>query len=97
MLAQLIQDYLVKQASLDPARFADPDLMVADLGLDSLSLVEMLFEVEDRYGLQIEDPMSFQTMKFSEMVAAIEAQVRSHHNGDLPHIDWSEAPSSPSP
>lgn len=87
MLEQLIKGYLVTSAKVDPAKFDQPDLAVADLGLDSLTMVEMLFEIEDRFGFQIADPMSFQTMRYSEMVASIEAEVRAHNNGELPQID----------
>lgn len=88
MLTGLIIDYLRESAGVDSAKFENPDLMVADLGLDSLGLVEMLFEVEDRFGFQIPDPMRFQAMSFAEMVAAIEESVREHSNGQL-----AEAPS----
>lgn len=81
MLARLVVDYLTKNAGVDPTKFDDPNLMVADLGLDSLGLVEMLFEVEDRFGFQIPDPMRFQAMSFNEMVAAIEESVREHTDG----------------
>ncbi|WP_079418282.1 acyl carrier protein [Thiomonas intermedia] len=87
MLEQLIKNYLVTHAKIDPVRFDHPDLTMADLGLDSLALVEMLFEIEDRFGFQIADPMQFQTLRFSEMVASIEAEVRAHHHGHLPQVD----------
>jgi acyl carrier protein len=86
MLAALVIEYLTKTAGVDAAKFADPSLMVADLGLDSLGLVEMLFEVEDRFGFQIPDPMRFQSMSFTEMVAAIETSVREHSGGELPQL-----------
>ncbi len=86
MLEQLIKKYLITGAKVDPLKFDQPDLMVSDLGLDSLGLVEMLFEVEEHFGFQIADPMQFQTMRFQDMVAAIEAEVRAHNNGELPEI-----------
>lgn len=86
MLEPVIQNYLIRRSKVDPARFDDPDLRVADLGLDSLGLVEMLFEIEDRFGLRLSDPMKFQDMGFRDMVAAIEAQLREHHGGELPQL-----------
>lgn len=76
MLIDQIKNYLVETAGTDPQVFSNPDLKVADLKLDSLGLVEMLFEVEDKYGFQIPDPMVFLPMTFTEMVAAIEAMVQ---------------------
>jgi acyl carrier protein len=45
MLQQLIKDFVIQQFHVDAAVFDKPGLMVADLGLDSLGVVEMLFEV----------------------------------------------------
>ena len=86
MLDKLIKNYLVQTANVDPVLFEQPDLKVADLSLDSLGLVEMLFEIEDRFGFQIEDPMRFKEMSFADMVQAIETEVRAHHNGELPDL-----------
>jgi len=91
MLHNIIKEYLVSNASIDPALFDRPDLMISDLALDSLTLVEMLFEVEDRFGFQVADPMRFRTMSFNEMVAAIEVEVRAHHNGELPDIESAQS------
>lgn len=76
MLIDQIKKYLVDTAGIDPQKFEDPNLMVSDLNLDSLGLVEMLFEVEDKYGFQIPDPMVFLPMSFTEMVAAIDTLVQ---------------------
>ena len=78
MLIDQIKNYLVETAGVDPQKFAAPDLKVADLELDSLGLIEMLFEVEDKYGFQIPDPMVFLPMRFDEMVAAIDVMVQEH-------------------
>ncbi|SRR6266566_948030 len=87
MLEDVIKSYLIDRAGVDSAKFDRPDLQVADLALDSLGLIEMLFEVEDRYGFEIPEPMRFLTMSFTEMVADIEATVRRHNNGQLPPIE----------
>ncbi len=92
MLEPVIQNYLISHAKVDPAKFDNPELAVADLGLDSLGLVEMLFEIEDRFGFQLADPMRFQSMRFREMVAAIEAEIRAHNGGELPDLQSLTAP-----
>jgi len=78
LLSEQIKNYLVENAGIDPRKFDNPDLKVADLELDSLGLVEMLFEVEDKYGFQIPDPMVFLPMSFTEMVASIETMLQQH-------------------
>jgi acyl carrier protein len=84
MLRQIMQEYLIKQAGVAPDKFDDPNLMVADLGLDSLGVVEMLYEVEDRYGFQVQNPFRYSTMRFIDIVADMEATIRAKNNGELP-------------
>lgn len=78
MLLDQIKHYLVETAGVDPQKFENPELKVADLELDSLGLVEMLFEIEDEYGFQVPDPMIFLPMTFTEMVASISTMVQEH-------------------
>ncbi|WP_374591549.1 acyl carrier protein [Aquabacterium sp.] len=87
MLNTLIKNYLIDNAKVEANVFDRPDLMVADLALDSLGMVEMLFEIEDRFGFQIDEPMRFRDMRFDDMVKAIEDEVRSHHGGELPDLE----------
>jgi acyl carrier protein len=87
MLYNIIKNYLINTAEVDPEKFNQADLMVTDLQLDSLGLLEMLFEVEDKFGFQIPEPMRFLTMSFTEMVADIDAAVRAHHNGQMPELE----------
>lgn len=86
MLEEIITNYLAKAKDIPLEKFADPALQVSELGLDSLDMVEMLFEIEDRCGFQLSDPTSYPNMSFKEMIAAIETEVREHNNGELPDL-----------
>lgn len=84
MLRQIIIDFVTRQFGVDRAKFDQPGLKVADLGLDSLGVVEMLFDVEDRFGFQVNDPARYSAMSFDEMVADLEATIRAANNGEIP-------------
>jgi acyl carrier protein len=84
MLQKIVNDFLLTQPSVTPEKLADRSLKMVDLGLDSLGVVEMLFEVEDRYGIHIEDAMQFQSMTLDEVMAHIEAIIRAKNGGELP-------------
>jgi acyl carrier protein len=84
MLRQVIDNFLLAQANITPEILANPDLKMVDLGLDSLGVVEMLFEVEDRYGIHIDDVMQFQNMTLNEVVAHMEAIVLAKNGGKWP-------------
>jgi acyl carrier protein len=91
MLRTVVNNYLVDVKKIDSALLENPDLRVAELGLDSLDLVEMLFEVEDRCGFQLPEPMRYTEMTYAEMLADMEAVIREHHNGELPQLLVEEA------
>jgi acyl carrier protein len=91
MLRTVVNNYLVDVKKIDSALLENPDLRVAELGLDSLDLVEMLFEVEDRCGFQLPEPMRYTEMTYAEMLADMEAVIREHHNGELPQLLAEEA------
>jgi acyl carrier protein len=91
MLRQIIDDFLLTQANIAPEKLADPALKMVDLGLDSLGVVEMLFEVEDRYGIHLDNVMQFQDMTLNEVVAHMEKIVLEKNGGK-----WPESASSAS-
>jgi acyl carrier protein len=86
MLEEIVKTYLINTKDVAPSKFEEPDLQVAALGLDSLDMVEMLFEVEDRCGFQLNDPMRYLKMGFADMLADIESQIREHNNGAMPEF-----------
>lgn len=86
MLRQVIDEFLLAQGNISPERLADPSIKMTDLGLDSLGVVEMLFEVEDRYGIHVDDVMQFQNMTLNQVVAHMEQIVRQKHGGNLPEL-----------
>ena len=45
MLRKIVDDFLLTQTHISPEKLADPSIKMVDLGLDSLGVVEMLFEV----------------------------------------------------
>jgi acyl carrier protein len=81
MLRQLIDKFLLERTEISPEKLADPNLKMVDLGVDSLGIVEMLFEVEDQYGIHVEDVMKFQNMTLNEVVAYMEQIIRDKKAG----------------
>lgn len=86
MLEEIIKHYLINSKNIPAERFDNPALRMDELEMDSLDMVEMLFEVEDRCGFQLADPTRYPAMSFAEMVADIEREIREHNNGELPEF-----------
>jgi acyl carrier protein len=91
MLRQLIDKFLRERTEISPEKLADPTLKMVDLGVDSLGIVEMLFEVEDQYGIHVEDVMRFQHMTLNEVVSYMEQIIRDKNGGLMPDSNVSAA------
>ncbi len=50
-----VLEILAEKASIDPEQINAESSLVDDLGLDSLDAVEMVFELEENYGIEIPD------------------------------------------
>jgi acyl carrier protein len=50
--ADLIRTFLTDRLGVDPV-VVQPASLLADLGVDSLMLAELLFEAEDRLGIEV--------------------------------------------
>ncbi len=52
---QLIRDHLAAELEIEPDRIREDSRFKEDLEADSLDLVQLVMELEDRYGIRIPD------------------------------------------
>ena len=64
---------LIKEYSLDPDKLA-PDAPLEDLGIDSLGIAELLFNVEDEFGITL-PPEAVQLPTMGDVVRFIDALI----------------------
>ena len=62
-----VREFLVNTAGVDAALLEDPMRKVTELGLDSLGIVELLFEVEDKFGIRIDDAMTIKNFTLQQL------------------------------
>lgn len=67
-IKELMVDYLVNQGGVPADVASNGSVKVEDLGIDSLSMVEMLYEVEDKYGIHVENLTALKDMTIDAMV-----------------------------
>ncbi|MDQ2778932.1 MAG: acyl carrier protein [Pseudomonadota bacterium] len=65
-----IQELIHKKYGLDPATL-DPNASLREHGVDSLTLVEVLFAVEDHYGISVPEKYS-NVDTIGELAAAVD-------------------------
>lgn len=76
---ELIQNFLRDRLGVEPERVVN-EAVLADLGVDSLMLAELMFEAEDRLGISIgSDERVPKTV--GDMVSVIERLLAARHAG----------------
>lgn len=55
---------------IDPATISDDALLEADLGADSLAVVEVVFGLEERYGRRLPDDVVRNVRTVADLIAA---------------------------
>ena len=72
---ELIREFLHERLAADPAAVV-PEAALADLGVDSLMMLELMFEFEDRFGIKLATDL--QTPKtVGEMIALMDGLIAS--------------------
>jgi acyl carrier protein len=69
--AELIRNFLTERLGVEPHQI-QPEALLTDLGVDSLMLAELMFEAEDRFGIEIASDLS-PPRTVADMQAAIDA------------------------
>jgi acyl carrier protein len=70
-----LADVLSEKYDVDPDAIS-PEATLTELGLDSLTIVELLFDVEDEFGIEVpEERASLETL--AEAVALVEELLKA--------------------
>jgi|GEM_PF-889069 len=69
-----LQDILVQDYNLERARLA-PDAVLSTLGLDSLSLLELMFKIEDGFNVKIPGDTPTNLLSIQDVVAYIDGLI----------------------
>ncbi len=70
-------DILAKHTQIDPANVNPDQHLKYDLGLDSLDVAEMVYEIEEEFGISISDESAEKIQKISDTVDFIYEQLQS--------------------
>jgi acyl carrier protein len=68
---ETLQSILIKEFKRTPEQLR-PEATLADLGIDSLDLVDLMFKIEDRFGLKIKDEVPRDLLTLGDVAAYID-------------------------
>ncbi|BBH18377.1 acyl carrier protein [Nocardioides baekrokdamisoli] len=66
-----VVELLALVMELEPTRITDDALLEADLGADSLAVVEVVFGIEERHGIRLADDVVRGVRTVSDLVTAV--------------------------
>lgn len=70
-----IKEIIAEQMGVDAGAIAADKDIIKDLGCDSLDIVTMLMEVEDKYGIEVEENAVSGMTTINDVVSYIEKRI----------------------
>lgn len=83
-IQEKIIDILTKHTSIDRAAFTPDKNLKLDLGLDSLDVAEIVYELEETFHLTIPDDSAERILKISDTVDFICERINTATHDGLP-------------
>ncbi len=74
----LIREFLKDRLGVEPEKVV-PEAPLADLGVDSLMMLELMFEFEDRFGIKLSNDLK-SPQSVGEMVSMMDGLIASQKN-----------------
>jgi acyl carrier protein len=75
-LREELSDLIAEEALIDRAKLA-PGATLADLGLDSVGVVSVVFAVEEKYGVEIAEDAFKDVSDFGSFLAVLEVVIET--------------------
>lgn len=79
-LEEKIKDLMAKSFLVERSKIVDDADLLNDLGVDSLGVFELIINLEDEYGIEIQDKELLNFSKVGEAVAELAKLIRQHLN-----------------
>lgn len=76
MYFEKVKDLVVKELNCDPEKITLETNFVDDLGADSLDAVELVFKIEDEFGIQVTDEEATTLLTVGDIVKLLEKKAK---------------------
>ncbi len=75
-IVQHVKRIVAEQLGIDPTTVREDHLLEDDLGCDSLTMVEIVMEVEDHFGIDVPDETAQETRQVRDIVEGVVGLLR---------------------
>ena len=76
MTLQKVKEMIANQLNLDIEKVTDDSKLVADLGADSLDMIEMLMALEEEFNISVPDDKAEELKTVAQIAAFIDSQLK---------------------
>ena len=76
MSLQKVKEMIANQLNLDIEKVTDDSKLVADLGADSLDMIEMLMALEEEFNISVPDDKAEELKTVAQIAAFIDSQIK---------------------
>ncbi|NLB85082.1 MAG: acyl carrier protein [Acholeplasmataceae bacterium] len=76
MIYNDIKEMIVKELSIPEDKITENARLTEDLGVDSIDAVELIMNIEDKYGIQVSDEIAQNFKTFGDLVKYVETLVK---------------------
>lgn len=76
MTLEKVKEMIANQLNLNIEKVTDDAKLVADLGADSLDMIEMLMALEEEFGISVPDDKAEELKTVGQIAAFIDSQVK---------------------
>ena len=80
-ILEKVTEALAKMLMIDRVNIQPESTLVEDLGMDSYYAVELLFELEDQYNIEIPDEAAYELKKVSDIVTYLHTRLAEPSSG----------------
>lgn len=66
-IGSIVNGFIANYAGVPVESLSDPEIRLDSLNIDSLGVVELLFDIEEAYGVHVDDPLVLKDMTLGQL------------------------------
>jgi len=77
-IGTIINGFIANYAGVLVESLSDPEVRLDSLNIDSLGVVELLFDIEEAYGVHVDDPLILKDMTLGQLHVMVVSMIETN-------------------